>query len=100
LIHRNEPNRPHISSDIINVKKHKPQTKTNQPRHKQPARLPVNASDFYRTFHVAASRPSRRSVAAASVRGCLRPVFGGRKGFFRSNAIFLFFPKNRVFLGC
>ena len=56
---------------------------TNQPRQKQPARLPVNASDFHRTFRVTAFRPGRCSVAAASVRGYLRPGFGGRKGFFR-----------------
>jgi hypothetical protein len=40
LIHRNEPNRPHISSVIINVKEQHPEDKQKTDAPNRPARPP------------------------------------------------------------
>jgi hypothetical protein len=66
LIHRTEPNRPHISSVISNVKEHETQTK--QDALKPSARPACNTSVFYlppRPQTSTLQRPSNPSGAPA-----------------------------------
>ncbi|ATF17275.1 hypothetical protein PhaeoP128_00615 [Phaeobacter gallaeciensis] len=100
----NEPNRPHISSDIINVKEHTSRDNNQQMRQIPDApadQNPINATVFPMRPTISPARPSAspprfpsnpasppsrpvcpRSASAPPVKGVLSPVAQSRKRFF------------------
>ncbi|WP_218142440.1 hypothetical protein, partial [Cribrihabitans marinus] len=70
-IHRNEPNRPHISSDIQNVKEPHPRSKTNRSANLVQRARPFLLSDAAVS---PACRPQRLSAAGE---GAFRHMAGG-----------------------
>jgi hypothetical protein len=86
MIHRTEPNRPHISSDSINVKERETKNQTHAPTSQRTRQAP-NLRISVRV------RPRRVfggpfSTSAPPVRGYLRIGARGRKGLFREIRIF------------
>ena len=87
LIHRTEPNRPHISSDISIS--NSVETKRNQMRPNFLARLACIISVFRLASRCRVARLAPRwCLLAPPVRGVLRLVAGARTPFFREICIF------------
>ena len=87
LIHRTEPNRPHISSDISIS--NSVETKRNQMRPNSLARLACIISVFSLASRCRVARLAPRwCLLAPPVRGVLRLVTGTRNPFFREKCIF------------
>ena len=87
LIHRTEPNRPHISSDISIS--NSVETKRNQMRPNSLARLACIISVFRLASRCRVARLApRRCLLAPPVRGVLRLVAETRNPFFREKCIF------------
>lgn len=90
LIHRNRPNRPHISSDISNFKQRR--DKIDQMRPNLLARPAVNASKFSSRLGLRSSAPPSRPAppcaSAPPVKGCLRFTGKTRKPFFHHSTPF------------
>ncbi len=91
LIHRTEPNRPHISSDIsisnsVETKRNKCALNYRRARPSTSEFL-LTASEPSRPFPTRPTRLApRQCISAPPVRGVLRLVRSGRKGFFRQKA--------------
>ncbi len=87
LIHRTEPNRPHISSDISIS--NSVETKRNQMRPNLLARLACIISVFSLASRCRVARLAPRwCLLAPPVRGVLRLVADTRNPFFREKCIF------------
>ena len=94
LIHRTEPNRPHISSDISNFKERRDKSDWMRPNFLARPACIISVFSLASRCPVARLAP-RQSVSARPVRGVLRLWTGTRKCFFREKRIFCsltFFP--------
>ena len=87
LIHRTEPNRPHISSDISNFKERRDKSDWMRPNFLARPACIISVFSLASRCRVARLAP-RQSVSARPVRGVLRLWTGTRKCFFREKCIF------------
>ena len=91
MIHRNGPNRPHISSVTSDFKERR--DKSDRVRPNFSARPASSISVFFLASRCRKARLApRRCISAPPVRGYLRPGVGVRKGFFAERCVFFSTP--------
>ncbi|MCI2400672.1 hypothetical protein, partial [Aliiroseovarius subalbicans] len=95
FVHRNKPNRPHISSDIINVKERGSTAETKDPRQNLPEAphlFGATRVSYLKFFFSAAQSFNPSGVpscaSAPPVKGCLGLPAASRKRFFCKNSVF------------